>query len=155
MVDFRYHLVSIIAVFLALAVGLVLGTTALNGPVLDRLRDSINGLTQEKRGLEDSVRELRGRVDRGEEFARMVGPQIVEDVLVGERVVVVQGPGAPAEVVTGLVPLLTDAGARVVARVQVRDALLDPAQHVGQARALVDRALAQHPPAPTVSGGQA
>ena len=38
MVDFRYHLVSIIAVFLALAVGIVVGTAALNGPVLDSLR---------------------------------------------------------------------------------------------------------------------
>jgi 3-carboxy-cis,cis-muconate cycloisomerase len=34
------------------------------------------------------------------------------------------------------------------------DALLDPAQHVGQARALVDRALAQRGPAPTAPGGQ-
>ena len=31
MIDFRYHIVSIIAVFLALAVGIVVGTTALNG----------------------------------------------------------------------------------------------------------------------------
>ena len=33
MVDFRYHLVSIIAVFLALAVGIVVGTAALNAIV--------------------------------------------------------------------------------------------------------------------------
>ena len=36
MIDFRYHIVSLVAVFLALAVGLVLGTTALNQPILDR-----------------------------------------------------------------------------------------------------------------------
>ena len=30
-IDFRYHLVSIVAVFLALAVGIVIGATALNG----------------------------------------------------------------------------------------------------------------------------
>ena len=32
MIDFRYHLVSIVAVFLALAIGIVLGSTELQGP---------------------------------------------------------------------------------------------------------------------------
>ena len=45
MIDFRYHLVSIIGIFLALAVGIVLGTTALNGPVLDDLRGRIDDLS--------------------------------------------------------------------------------------------------------------
>ena len=34
MIDFRYHLVSIVAVFLALAIGIVLGSTELEGPTL-------------------------------------------------------------------------------------------------------------------------
>jgi len=32
-INFRYHVVSLTAVFLALAIGLVVGTAALNGPV--------------------------------------------------------------------------------------------------------------------------
>ncbi|MDQ3502978.1 MAG: copper transporter, partial [Actinomycetota bacterium] len=52
MVDFRYHLVTIISIFLALAVGIVVGTTALNGPVLNGLRDRNAGLIGEKRALE-------------------------------------------------------------------------------------------------------
>ena len=35
MIDFRYHLVSIVAVFLALAIGIVLGSTELRGGTLD------------------------------------------------------------------------------------------------------------------------
>ncbi|MBA3410734.1 MAG: copper transporter, partial [Geodermatophilaceae bacterium] len=31
MIDFRYHLVSLTAVFLAVALGIVIGTTQLNG----------------------------------------------------------------------------------------------------------------------------
>ena len=34
MIDFRYHLVSLIAVFLAVALGIIIGTTALNEPIL-------------------------------------------------------------------------------------------------------------------------
>ena len=33
MISFRYHIVSIVAVFLALALGIVVGTPALNGPI--------------------------------------------------------------------------------------------------------------------------
>ncbi|MCW2530376.1 MAG: Copper transport outer membrane protein MctB, partial [Pseudonocardiales bacterium] len=37
MISFRYHLVSIIAVFLACALGVVVGTTGLNGAILSDL----------------------------------------------------------------------------------------------------------------------
>ena len=37
MINFRYHVVSLTAVVLALAIGLVVGTAALNGPVVDTL----------------------------------------------------------------------------------------------------------------------
>jgi hypothetical protein len=36
-IDFRYHLVSIVAVFLALGLGIVLGSTALRSSVLSAL----------------------------------------------------------------------------------------------------------------------
>jgi len=45
-IDFRYHLVSIVAVFLALAIGIVLGSTELQGPVyniLSRTTSSLQG----------------------------------------------------------------------------------------------------------------
>jgi hypothetical protein len=45
MIDFRYHLVSLVAVFLALAVGIVLGTTALNGPLTRGLQSTEAKLT--------------------------------------------------------------------------------------------------------------
>ena len=38
MIDFRYHLVSIVAVFLALAIGIVVGSTALKPAVLSGLQ---------------------------------------------------------------------------------------------------------------------
>jgi Ca2+/Na+ antiporter len=50
-IDFRYHLVSIVAVFLALAVGVVLGSAALNGPVVAGLRKSVSTLRHEEDNL--------------------------------------------------------------------------------------------------------
>ena len=37
MINFRYHVVSLAAVFLALAIGLVVGTAAANGPIADTM----------------------------------------------------------------------------------------------------------------------
>ena len=46
MINFRYHVVSLTAVFLALAIGLVVGTAALNGPAADALNDQVDALSQ-------------------------------------------------------------------------------------------------------------
>ena len=44
MIDFRYHLVSLIAVFLAVALGIVIGTTALNEPILADIENQVTAL---------------------------------------------------------------------------------------------------------------
>ena len=47
MIDFRYHLVSIVAVFLALAIGIVLGSTELQGPTYNLLNQTTAKLQNE------------------------------------------------------------------------------------------------------------
>ena len=58
MINFRYHVVSLTAVFLALAVGLVLGTAALNGTVQNQISEQVNGLRNSNGQLRDQVEEL-------------------------------------------------------------------------------------------------
>ena len=41
MIDFRYHVVSIVAIFLALTVGLVIGASILSKGVADSLKASL------------------------------------------------------------------------------------------------------------------
>ena len=142
MVDFRYHLVTIISIFLALAVGIVLGTTALNGPVLDGLRDSNSGLISEKRALESDVRDLEGDVDTADDFARALSPDLVGGRLDTQSVLLVLGPDADPQVADQLATMITDAGARVTARVALQEPLVDPEQ-----RQLVDDLVAQVVPA--------
>jgi len=142
MVDFRYHLVSIIAVFLALALGIVVGTTALNGRLLDGLRGSINTLTAEKRELEAAVGDLRGQTSADDRLVEQLGPGAVAGVLDGERVVLVNAPNAPAGVADALEPLLQQAGATVSGQVGLRPDLLDPDK-----REVVARVVAEVAPA--------
>lgn len=126
MIDFRYHIVSIIAVFLALAVGIVVGTTALNGYVLDSLRASNSKVIHDKRGLESTVRDLRGQVSRRDEFAGAVGPEVVAGTLTDERVLFVTAPGASDSLVKQLSTLITAAGAQPVGVLALKSDLLDP-----------------------------
>lgn len=142
MVDFRYHLVSIIAVFLALAVGIVLGTAALNGPIQDALNDNISRLSADKRALEADVQELRGQVRASDEFALTVGPGLVQGTLTERTVLLVTTPQTPADLPERLTPLLEQAGAQVTGTLQLLPALAEP-----QSGQLVEDLVAQVVPA--------
>jgi hypothetical protein len=138
LIDFRYHLVTIIAIFLALAVGIVVGTAALNGPVLDGLRRSNAGLISDKRALEADVRALQGEVDTADDFTRLLSGELVGGQLDGERVLLVLTPDADRQVAERLAGTLTEAGAEVTGRLAIQPDLLDPEQ-----RQLVDDLVAQ------------
>ena len=126
MIDFRYHIVSIVAVFLALAVGIVLGTTALNGPVLTDLRGRVNGLAADKRGLEGQVRDLRAQVDGNEKFATTIAPTVVAGRLTNDSVLLLSAPGAPTDARDALATTLRQAGAVVTGRVRLRGEYVAP-----------------------------
>lgn len=128
MVDFRYHLVSIVAVFLALGIGIVLGTTAINPALLDDLDRNVDRLTAEKRTLEDERRALADRAGDAEAWGEAVSSRLVAGMLAGERVVVVSAPGADKAVRDSVVKELTAAGATVSGRLRLSAALADPAR---------------------------
>ena len=142
MIDFRYHLVSIIAVFLALAIGIVVGTTALNGYVVDDLRARNGAVIKDKRNLEGVVRDLRNQVSRRDQFATTVTPAVVSGALTGERVLVVTAQGASDQVVKDLSALVTEAGGTVTGVLKLRPDLLDPTKS-----AVVDDLVASVAPA--------
>jgi hypothetical protein len=141
-IDFRYHLVSIIAVFLALAIGIVVGTTALNGYVVDDLRKRNGAVIRDKRSLEGTVRDLRTQVSRRDDFATAVAPEVVGGQLAGQRVVLVLTPGASESVVKDLTRLIGLAGGTTTGQLRIRGDLLDPTKN-----AVVDNLVAQVAPA--------
>lgn len=126
MVDFRYHLVSIVSVFLALALGIVIGTTALNGLLPGDLEGRVAGLTTDKRDLESALTEQKQLTAADDDLIAEVAPELAAGRLTGHRVLLVSAPGAPSGVREQLVPLLETAGATVTATVQLRPALTDP-----------------------------
>ncbi len=125
MIDFRYHLVSIVAVFLALTVGLVLGTTMLQDPLLNTLQSEtadLRGQSEELRAERDDSEQLNSGADQ---FTDAVAADVLEDRLLDREVVLVAAPGADEEVVQSLGGRVEEAGGAVVGRLLFEDAFLD------------------------------
>jgi hypothetical protein len=136
MIDFRYHLVSIVAVFLALGLGLLVGATALQPTALGGL---ITLSQQERKQISAALatnRQLHRQIDSNDQFARAAAPLVLGHLLAGQRVVMVEAPGASGQVITGIDQALTEAGATISGRVQLEAKFFDvsPAtqQQLGQ-----------------------
>jgi hypothetical protein len=127
-IDFRYHLVSLIAVFLAVALGIVIGTTALNQPILTDLEAQVGALAQDKRDLENTNRDLQVQLDTGDAFEEAVAPALVAGSLEGRSVVlVVTGDEVETDAVDDLSTLIGQAGGTVTGTVQLQPEYSDPA----------------------------
>jgi hypothetical protein len=124
-INFRYHVVSLTAVFLALAIGLVVGTAALNGPVSENLRNNLAALNKDNNVRREQVNKLNDEVNRNQEFAGQIAPMLLGGKLAGRKVAVVALPGTE-EPVEGVVKMLTVAGATITARVRVEEKFFDP-----------------------------
>jgi len=118
-ISFRYHLVSIIAVFLALAVGIVVGTTALNGPVTTDLRHQVNSLKGDRSTLSNQVKSLQGQVDDAGQFASTFGSQLVAGKLKGKSVLIIGLPGVASGMEDGIAAQISAAGAQITGRLNL------------------------------------
>ncbi len=128
MIDFRYHVVSIIAIFLALATGIVVGSSLVNGPVLSDLNKRTQQLKDEQAGLHSQINDLRGANGYRDAFISAVTPTLVKGRLAGQSVVIVPLPGADADLVDGAAKLVAQAGGKVSGQVSVSADYADPAR---------------------------
>lgn len=119
MIDFRYHLVSIIAIFFALAAGIALGAGPLKAGVDQTLTDQTSALREENQQLRDQIATLEGAADYRDAFVGAVTPELVEGRVADRRVVLVAMPGADADQVAAIGETLTGAGATVGATVSI------------------------------------
>ena len=126
MIDFRYHLVSIVAVFLALAIGIVLGSTELQGPTYNLLNQTTAKLQNEYNQASSQRDAAQQQADLGENYAQAVEPVVLHNLLAGQRLLIITEPGAPASVVTAISNAATqDAGATVTGQIALQPKFFD------------------------------
>ncbi len=117
MIDFRYHLVSIIAVFLALAVGIAVGAEAVSPNLASKLNSEAKNAAKLNASLFAQNSQLKRQISADQAFAQAVEGLAIKDLLAGQRVVLVTAPGPDAGTVTGISTALARAGATVTGTV--------------------------------------
>ena len=117
----RYHATSLIAVFLALAIGILVGAEfggdALNSTRKD-LEHSLVGNLQDARSRAD---DLNAELNRSDEFAERVYPVLTRDRLAGRRIAIVTLGGLPGEITDEVKEALAPTGAKLVGVGVVRE----------------------------------
>jgi hypothetical protein len=125
-INFRFHVVSITAVFLALAIGLVLGTAALNGPVADGLNNQVSSLSNRNNQLREQTSQLQNQLDSQADFVRESAPMLLAGRLTGRSVLVVTSDTADKKYRDETIALLQQAGASITGKVLIEKDFTDP-----------------------------
>ena len=121
MVDFRYHALSLVAVFLALGIGIVLGVTVGDSLVSEadqNLRDSLRDDVTEAR---EQVRDEQQLASRRDDVIETTAPAMAEGRLRGTEVAVVAVGEMPEDVADSVEEAIESAGGALV-----RTAVLAP-----------------------------
>lgn len=112
MVSFRFYIVSITAVFLALAVGITMGATVIDRATVELLRTQIKTAQAQRTATSAENKSLRKQVSDLKLSDSKIVPNLVAGALTGVPVVIVavQGPDIDRNV-EDVTRVLTDAGA--------------------------------------------
>jgi hypothetical protein len=93
-IDFRYHVVSIVAIFLALTVGLVIGASILSKGVADSLRSDLSKSNNQIKSQQQQINELKTQADQQDKYIDDTAAQLVAGRLSGLCVALVEIAGA-------------------------------------------------------------
>ena len=121
MIDFRYHIVSIVAVFLALGIGLLMGSGVLGDPLLDNIRDRARDVQSFNDRLKEDVDDLEHELSVARRFTEAVEPMLIEGRLAGQDVVIVDVAAGDVPLDALLETLEDGAGATVASILTLRD----------------------------------
>jgi len=117
----RYHATSLIAVFLALAIGILIGAE-FGGDVVTNTRKGLErSLTGNLQDTRDRADQLSDELGRADEFAERIYPVLVRDRLEGRRIGIVALGGLPGDVSGAIEDALGPTGARLVGVGVVRE----------------------------------
>jgi hypothetical protein len=126
-ISFRYHIVSIVSVFLALAVGVALGGGPLKGEVDHTLVNQVKADRQAKADLKAQIAAMRNTNQFEDSFAGTVAPGLLAGTLKGRVVTLMVLPGASQDAVSSLSELIGQAGGTVGGTMRIGQKLLDVA----------------------------
>jgi Copper transport outer membrane protein, MctB len=113
MVNFRFHIVSLVAIFLALALGVVIGAGVIDRGLVDTLDNRLNTVESkaDRIQLENDI--LNAAINRDNATVEALQPYVLVGRLTGEQVAFVAVRGVDDKRVTASVTAARQAGATV------------------------------------------
>jgi hypothetical protein len=110
-INIRYHIISLVAVFLALGVGVALGSAFIDTAVVGQLEQNVDTLSAQKNDLQDENARMQAQLDAVERLGDEAGPQLLSGHLDGVPVFTVGVRGIEEDPVALTSGALVDAGA--------------------------------------------
>lgn len=146
MPDLRYHVISLISVFLALAIGVLLGIAMSDREIItDRLRSEVSGIQRQLDEQQELLSERNEELAQQQGYLEEMSSFMITDSLEGVNVALIRGPWASEEVAQDLQNSITsEAGADLTSFVrlpapstseEVAEGAIDPeTQYADEAR---------------------
>lgn len=123
----RQHAISIAAIFVALAIGVVLGSGLLSSGLVSGLRDDKTDLENQVGALQNTNNQLGEQLNAADGFDAAVSGRVVRDALLDRSVVVITTPDADPGDVDGITRSIEASGAAVTGRVSLTDSFVSAA----------------------------
>lgn len=111
MVNFRFHLVSLVAVFLALGVGIIVGSTVIDQATVQGLERNVDSLREQRSNARAERNEARDALSHWETFDDEIPAELLAGRLAAVPVLVVAVDGVDADVPGRLHEWFATAGA--------------------------------------------
>src|SRR4029078_7386217 len=116
MINFRFHLVSLIAVFLAMGLGILVGSTVVDQVIVDRLDREISNVSHESNQIKSENSQLKDQVSKLDNFLRKSSAYAVQGRLAAVPVAIVAEKGIDSDAVGAVLASVRAAGANVPGR---------------------------------------
>lgn len=117
----RYHAASLIAVFIALAIGILVGAEFGGDALTNTRRDLERSLVGNLQDARSQVNDLNGDLNKSNEFASRVYPVLTRDRLEGRRFAILALGGLPSDIAGEVEEALAPTGGRLVGVGVVRE----------------------------------
>jgi hypothetical protein len=121
MINLRYHIVSLTAVFLALGIGILAGTTVIDQQVVKGLRTNTSALRNDLNSLRTQVSDLQTQLKVWEDFGRSISSSLLQGELAGRAVVLVSDEKVPGQMMSQLAEAFRLSNAKRPTRLKLTD----------------------------------
>jgi hypothetical protein len=127
-IDFRYHIVSIVAIFFALGAGVVLGAGPLKGTGSEIVASQAERDRQQLADTRQQLTEAKALDKYRDDFVAKVTTGLTDGKLTNKKIAIVTMPNADNDLTNSIQDELEKAGGQVTTKVALDSKLFDPGQ---------------------------